>query len=545
MIAWFARNTVASNLLMLAIIFAGGYTLLSNKIPLEVFPEMESNIVNVTVPYRGGTPEEVEESVVVKIEEAIADVEGIEQMISTAGESNGTVMVEVDDDYDRREVLEDIKNRVDAVSTFPPDSEKPVVALADSYHEVITVVLYGALSELDLRRLGENIRDQILNLPGVTRAQLQGVRPYEVSIEIDENTLQRYGLTFDTVATALRNTSIDVPAGTLKTTSGDVVLRTRGRAYSGAEFEKIVIATTPQGSRITLADIATVNDGFNENPFIARYNGERSVVISVAREGTQNAITIANTVKKYMLEREATLPPGVSMTFWSDRSKIVKGRLDTLVKSGLQSMLGVFLLLALFLRPNLAFWVVVGIPVCFLGAIACMPYLGVTINVVSLFGFILVLGVVVDDAIVSGENIYTHHRRGAPWKDAAVTGAREVALPVIFGVLTTMLAFVPLLLGEGFMGRWAGDIAWIVIATLAFSLIESKLILPAHLSHRWLETETFPRLLQLPFNAIDFVQSKFANGLERAVVKLYQPTLDLALRNRYTTIAIFVAAFLV
>jgi multidrug efflux pump subunit AcrB len=544
-IAWFARNHVAANLLMLAFVVAGALTLATKQLPLEVFPTLESEIITVTVPYRGATPEEVEESVVTKIEEAIADVEGIERMLATSRESGGTVTLEVDDDFDRRAVLDDIKARVDSISSFPPDAEKPVIWLGENYNEVISVVLSGDLSEHDLRRLGERVRDDIAGLPDVTRAELQGARPYEISIEIDEETLQRYGLTFGAVSEALRNSSLDVPAGTLKTGAGEIVLRTKGRAYTGEEFAQIVVATAPDGSRVTVGDIADVRDGFNENPLVVRFNGERCVMVAVSREGNQNAIAVADTVKRFMEERRAALPDGVHIDYMSDRSTIVKGRLEILVSSGIQSAIFVFVVLALFLRPSLAFWVVAGIPVCFLGAIAAMPFLGVTINVVSLFGFILVLGVVVDDAIVCGENIYTHHRRGAPWGQAAVTGAREVALPVIFGVLTTQLAFVPLLIGEGFQGRWNRDIALVVIPVLAVSLIESKLILPAHLSHRVIDPEGARGPFRLLSRLVDAVQGFTSGALEKFVAKVYQPALDRCLRHRYLAFACFLGGLLV
>ncbi|CAN5432620.1 efflux RND transporter permease subunit [soil metagenome] len=542
MIAWFARNPVAANLLMAAIAVAGIFTLVTGRVPLEVFPQFDSDTVSISVPYRGSTPEEVEESVVIRIEEAILDVDGIERIISTASENSARVQVEVDDDFDRRAVLDDLKARVDAISTFPPDAERPIVALGDTYREVINVVLSGDLSEGDLRRLGEAIRDDIANLPEVTRADLQGVRPYEITVSIDEASLQEFGLSFASISAALRAASIDVPAGTLKTPSGEVVLRSKGRAYTGSEFGSIPVASLPDGSRLLLSDVATVDDSFNENPFIARYNGQRCVLIGVSREGNQSAIAIAETIKEYLEEAKATLPPGVQIHYWNDRSRIVKDRLDTLVDSAMKSMLLVFVVLALFLRPMLAFWVVVGIPVCFLGAIALMPFLGVSINIISLFGFILVLGVVVDDAIVTGENIYTHQRRGAPPMVAAVTGAEEVALPVVFGVLTTILAFVPLLLGEGFNGKWNAQIALIVIPVLLWSLVESKLILPAHLSHTRFGSDADPpgRL-----SRYERFQGFFSRGLERFVARIYQPLLARALRYRYVSAAIFLGVFLV
>lgn len=553
MIAWFARNGVAANLLMLAIVISGIGTLIMGKIPVEVFPEFEINQLSIQVPYRGATPEEVEESILTRIEEAITDVEGIEKIVGFASESGANINIEIVDGFDRRDVLDDVKNRVDAISTFPTEAEKPRISLAQGWRSVISVVLYGDLSERDLKELGKQVRDDIANLPDVSAADLQGVRPYEISIEIDEPTLQRYQLSFDQVATALRASSVDVPAGTLKTDSGQVVLRTKGRAYTGKEFEDIVILTAPDGTRVKLGDIAQVNDGFDEGAFLSRFNGRRCVLIMVSREGSQNAIKISRKVKEYMAAQAPLLPPGVSLDYWSDSSKIVKGRLDTLIDSASKSLLLVFLVLTLFLRPSLAIWVVIGIPVCFLGAIALMPMLGVTINIMSLFGFILVLGVVVDDAIVTGENIYTKQKLGLSPAEASIVGAEEVARPVIFGVLTTVLAFVPLLFGTGFHGRAQAHIALIVIPVLMFSLIESKLILPSHLSHSlrhlikriaaFFMPNALVSLCSRLYGNVSRFQGVIANGLEWFVRRFYQPILRVALDYRYVTMAIFLSSF--
>ena len=527
---------------MFAILIAGISVLWQRSIPLEVFPEFPSDTITINVPYRGATPEEVEESIVIRVEEAVADIEGIEQMVSTASETGGNVSLEIDEEYDIRDVLDDVEARVDSIPDFPPgDAEKASIRIAEWNRWVISVVLYAEMSERDLRRLGEQVRDEITNLPEISGAELQGVRPYEITIEIDEAALQRYGLTFDQIAQALRASSIDVPAGTLKTSSGEISLRTKGRAYDRDAFEQITLLTTEDGQRLKVSDVARVSDGFDENPFIARFKpsdsdtrAKRCVVIAVYREGNQSAIRIADQVKAYMEDARPRLERyQVGIDFWSDTSKIVRGRLDTLLDSAWKSMLFVFILLTIFLRPSLAFWVVVGIPVCFLGTLALMPILGVSINIVSLFAFILVLGVVVDDAIVTGENIYSWQRRGADEKTASVEGTREVAIPVVFGILTTMLAFSAMFIGSGNHGRWQGQIALIVIVVLAFSLVESKLILPSHLTHS--------HFLIKRQNWFSRFQRWFADGLERFVEKCYQPVLDWALKWRYATLAIFLA----
>tara|TARA_R110002096_G_scaffold162596_9_gene329700 strand:+ start:549 stop:3818 length:3270 start_codon:yes stop_codon:yes gene_type:complete len=556
MIAFFARNGVAANLLLITIVLAGVSALVSRKIPLEVFPEFETRTISISVPYRGATPEEVEESVVIRLEEAIADVEGIEDLFSTAGSSGGTVSVEVDEDYDMREVRDNIEARVDALEDFPPgEAENVVIKTAESSRWVISVVISGDLSEHDLAALGAQVRDEVVALGEVTSAELQGVRPFEVSIEIDEKALRKYNLSFNQVSTALRQSSIDLPAGTLETVSGEVVLRTRGRAYNKEQFEAITLLARRDGTRITVGDVAIVRDGFDENPFVARMNRDRCVLVAVFREGNQSAIRIADEVKDFMEDYQSRLPDGVKIGYWSDSSKIVKGRLETLLDSAWKSMLFVFILLTLFLRPSLALWVVIGIPVCFLGAIALMPWVDVSINIVSLFGFILVLGVVVDDAIVTGENIYTKQEEMDDPVEAAVIGTKEVTLPVVFGVLTTMLAFVPLFYMSGFHGAWMPQIATIVILVLAFSLVESKLILPSHLTHsprRWVKglglffmggrlTEWFC----CHYRRFSRFQKGVAGSLMWVVRVIYQPVLDWTLKNRYVTLACFMGGFVV
>ena len=556
MIAFFARNGVAANLLLVGIVLAGAYALTSKKIPLEVFPEFESRTISVSVNYRGATPEEVEESVVIRVEEAISDVEGIEDMLSTANSSGGNVTVEVDEDYDMREVQDLIEARIDALEDFPPgDAENVVIRTAESNRWVISVVISGDLSEHDMTQLGMQVRDDVVNLPEVTNAQLQGTRPHEVSIEIDETALLKYNLTFTQVAQALRESSIDVPAGTLETVSGEVALRTKGRAYNQKQFEDITLIAREDGSRVTVGDVAVVNDGFDENPFVARMNGERCVLVPVFREGNQSAIRIADEVKEFMTEYQKKLPPGVSIGYWSDQSEVVRGRLDTLLDSAWKSMLFVFILLTLFLRPSLAFWVTLGIPVCFMGAFAVMPMVDVSINIVSLFGFILVLGVVVDDAIVTGENIYTKQKEIKDPVEAAIVGTKEVSLPVVFGVLTTMLAFIPLFFMSGFHGAWMPQIATIVIIVLAFSLVESKLILPSHLTHsprRWIKG--FLRFfigdyltggVAKCYGYFSRFQEAIAGSVEWFVRVLFQPALNRVLRNRYTVLAVFLGTLII
>ncbi|WP_243647319.1 efflux RND transporter permease subunit [Aestuariirhabdus litorea] len=529
MIAWFARNHVAANLLLVTIIGVGLYSM-SNRVPLEVFPSIDLDIVTINVAYRGATPAEAEESVTVRIEEAIHDLEGIEKLRSRSVEGRSQVTVEVASGFDSRELMNDIKSRVDAISTLPEDAERPVVATRKRTREVISVVASGDLSEMELRLLGERIRDDLVRLPGISQVELEGVRPYEISIEVDERTLKEFGLTLEQVADRLGNSSLDLSAGNIRARSGEVLVRTKGQAYTQREFEEIVILTRSDGTLLHLSDIATVRDGFDENLIINSFNGKPAVLVEVYRIGDQSAIEVADAVKQYIAETAPTLPEGVDLGFWRDRSKIVKARLKTLTDSALQGGILVILLLSLFLRPALAFWVFIGIPVSFLGAFIVMPMLGVTLNIISLFAFILVLGIVVDDAIVTGENVYTHLQRSENPLHAAIEGTQEVSIPVTFGVLTTVAAFTPLLMIGGPRGAVFAQIPMIVIPVLLFSLIESKFVLPAHLKNIKPPSAREGRFSRL--------QIAIARGLETGIRRYYAPVLDRVLAHRYLSLAV-------
>lgn len=537
-ISWFTRNGVAANLLMASIIMAGIFTL-AYRVPLEVFPDFAMDRITVNMPYRGATPAEVEEGVVIRIEEAIQDIEGIKEIVSSSSEGVGSVMIEVDSGYDPRELLDDIKNRIDAISTFPDETERPIMNIAQHRSPVINVVVSGNLSEHDLRRFGEQVRDEIANLPGITQVALKAVRPYEISIEVAENTLRRYGLSFDQITRAVRNSSLDLPAGVIKTQGGEVLIRTKGQAYIQEDFDKIILLTREDGTRLTLGEVASIRDEFEETPLLARFNGKRAVMIDVSRVGDQNAIKLAQTVKEYIAEAQPRIPPGVKLSYWQDRAKIVKSRLNTLTDSAIVGGVLVFVLLTLLLRFSLAFWVCLGIPVSFLGAMALMPFMDVTINIVSLFAFILVLGIVVDDAIVVGENIFTHLKLNQDPIEAAVKGTQEVAVPVVFGILTTIIAFTPLLMIGGDRGKIFFQIPAIVIPVLLFSLVESKFILPAHLKHLKIN-----RIDRKQKNHFARWQGNIAKGFEYLTTTYYKPLLAKAMKRRYLTLSIFIGGFI-
>ncbi|QIR15493.1 efflux RND transporter permease subunit [Shewanella aestuarii] len=534
MIAWFAKNHVAANLLMLMLLVLGLGSL-STRIPLEVFPTVESEMVSVRVSLRGATPEDVEKGVTIRIEEAVQDLEGIKKMTSTSSESSSQVIIEIDSGFDAREVLADIKSRVDAINTFPVDAEKPIVSLAQRKREVIAVTVTGQYSEKETLEFAEVVRDELLRLDGVTQLDLSGVRNYEVSLELSQDKLRQYNLTLSEVAKAINASSTDISAGNLKTQGGDILLRSKGQAYYKDEFANIAIKSASDGTIIRLGDVANVVDGFEETPVRTRFNGQQAAFIDVYRIGQQSAIDVADKVKGYIDSRQATLPEGYSLSYWDDDSELVKNRIATLTTSAIQGGILVLLLLTLFLRPSIAIWVFIGIPVSFMGAFIFMPFFGVSLNVISLFGFILVLGIVVDDAIVTGENIYTHLKTAPSGEQAAILGTQEVAAPVTFGILTTVTAFLPMLFIEGTRGALFAQIAIVVIPVLLFSLIESKFVLPAHLKNIKLRHE------KQQYNKFELFQQRFADGFEHAIIRFYQPFLRLALRHKTATLSLFIS----
>jgi len=538
-IAWFAENGVAANLLMLVIIVAGLLTLPS--IPQEVFPEFSSGVITISVPFPGAAPEEVEEGVVIRVEEAIQDLEGIKEVRSTSAENVGSVVVEMRDEGKTQEVLADVKTRVDAISTFPDEAEEPVIQELILRRQVINVAISGEVEERTLKRIGERVRDDIVALPGITQADLVIARPYEISVEVSEEALRQYGLTFSEVAAAVRRTSLDLGGGEITTEGGEVLLRTENQAYSGREFEELPLVTLADGTRLAVGDVAEVVDGFADTDQAARFDGRPAVMVQVYRVGDQSALAVAASVKDYIEAESARLPPGIELTPWADQSEILRSRLDTLIRNGRTGFILVFLVLALFLRLSLAGWVALGIPISFLGAIAVMPTADVTINLISLFAFIVVLGIVVDDAIVVGENIYSEYEAGKEGLRAAVDGAVGVHTPVIFAILTSVAAFTPLLTVGGQTGKIMRVIPTIVIATLLFSLIESLLVLPHHLSKlsRAKDDAREPGWLRSRWQA---VRTTFARGLDWVIENSYRPTLRRALTWRYVTVAIAVAA---
>ncbi|MGF1483994.1 MAG: efflux RND transporter permease subunit [Opitutales bacterium] len=538
MIQWFARNGVAANLLA-AIIVLGGITSLLG-IKMELFPEFSLDRVSVTVPYRGAAPEEVERAVIWRIEEEIEDLEGIKQMTSRAVEGSGNVTVEVERGYNLIELKEKIKSRVDTIDTFPVETEEPIIEELEVEPEVIVVAVHGETDQRTLKALGEKVRADLLAIPGITKIELLGLPSFEITIEVSEEDLRRYGLTFSDVADAIQETSVDLPGGAVKASSGEILLRTVGQAYTGEEFEQIVLLTQDDGTRILLGDVARVIDGFEDDPILTRFQGEPAVMLQIFEVGDQNPLDIVEKVEAYVAELN-WLPEGIQVTPYRDFSYYLWGRLNTLITNGSAGLLLVLLVLTLFLRPSLAFWVTLGIPISFLGALLVMGWVGVSINLISLFAFIVVLGIVVDDAIVVGESVFSRFQEtGGSSVQASIEGAEAVAKPVTFAVITTMVAFVPILMLPGTQGKFLYAIPVVVIITLFFSLVESKLILPYHLSLTRVGTGDRSKV-----STFGRMQRGVADGLERFIRKYYKPQLEFILRHRYYLFAGFTAILLV
>jgi multidrug efflux pump subunit AcrB len=539
-LAWFASNHVASNILMVFIFVAGGLSLAS--VVIEVFPELDTDMITISVPYRGASPAEAEEGVCVRVEEAIASIEGIKRIRSTAQENLGTVTVELEEDADDRKVLDDVKAAVDRIETFPAETEKPVVAEAETRRRVITVVLHGEASEKTLKALSEQVRDELTAVDGISQVETAGVRNYEISIEVSEEALRRYGLSFDQVANAVGRSSLDLPGGAVKTAGGEILLRTKGQRYRGSEFEDIVVVTRPDGTQVFLSDVATVVDGFEDTDTETRFNGRRAALVQVFRVGQEGALEVANATKRYIGELEERLPAGISVDTWDDDSIILKQRIGLLLRNARLGLILVFACLALFLNFRLAFWTTLGIPISFFGGLWLLPYFDVTINMISLFAFIVVLGIVVDDAIVVGENIFEYLEQGMKPLDAAIRGVREMAMPVTFAIITTVAAFAPLLFVSGTMGKVMRQIPVVVIAVLLASLVEALLILPAHLSG---DGALFNRITRPITGFLDGLQRRMQALLKWWVQGAYRKSLTFALEWRYLTVSIaMVALFL-
>jgi multidrug efflux pump subunit AcrB len=540
-IAWFARNHVAANLLMGAILIGGVMT--APTIKQTIMPDFELDYVSVTIVYPGASPEEIEKSVTIRVEEALEGVDGIEQITSSANEGATNLIIELADGGEMSKALDEIESRIDGIVTFPEEIEEPVVAELQLRRGVMDVAIHGALDEKSLKALGERTRNEIARLPGVSQVDLAATRPYEISIEVSEGALQSYGLRFDDVVAAVRRSSIDMPGGVVRTDAGEILLRTDNQAYRRSDFETIPLLAREDGTRVTVGQVGNVVDGFEENVKATSFDGEPAVFVRVYRVGEQQALDVANKVRAYLDEARLRLPEGATMTIWGDDSKYLSERIDMMLNNARMGFFLVMLLLALFLKFRVAFWVAVGLPVSVAGALMVMPLVGIDINVLTVFAFIMALGILVDDAIVTGENIFTHQVKTPDDPEgAAIRGTQEVATPVVFGVLTTIAAFAPFALIDGDAKFLAVPMGGVMCIALLFSIIESKLVLPSHLA-RGSGVGDEPRFAFS--KAWARFQGRINEGLESFLERRYRPLVDLAIEWRYLTVAISLAFFLV
>lgn len=529
-LAWLAQNAVLANLIMVVII--GGGLFMLTRVKQEVFPEFDLDFVTVSVAYPGASPAEVEQAVLLAIEEEVRGLDGVKEVTSTAQEGVGVVNVEMLLGTNRDRMLADVKSAVDRITTFPDDVERPIVSLVAFRREVLSLVVYGDESERTLRAMAERVRDELLQDPRVTTVDLAAVRPPEIAIEVPREQMRRYGLTLGSIANAVRSASIEIPGGGVKTTSGEVLLRTTERRDRGREFGNIIVVSRPDGTHVRVSDIGVVVDGFRETDQEASFNGKRAAMVRVYRVGDQTPTDVSRAVHEYMDKLKPTLPAGVQVATWNDQSEVLESRMDLLFRNAVMGLVLVMITLGAFLEIRLAFWVTMGIPTSVIGAMLFMPLIGVSVNMISLFAFIVTIGIVVDDAIVVGEAVYKRRRDGLSFVEAAIAGLRDVWAPVTFAVLTTVIAFMPLFFVPGIMGKFFWDVPAIVIMVLLISLLECFVVLPAHLAHSKASKDTGI------FGFIDRQQQRVSRGLEWMIEKTYMPTLRLNLRWRYVTIAV-------
>ncbi len=541
-IAWMANNSVAANLLML-LVFVGGLAAIEN-LTKEVFPTFPTETITISVPYPGSSPEEVEAGIVRIVEEELQDLVGVKEISSVSREGSGTVTLLMEPGTPMSRALVQVKTRVDGIASFPANAEEPIVDEVLARTRTMNLTVYGDLDEHQMRELADQLRDEVLMIPGISEVSLSGARDYEISIELSDNALQRYGLSFDSVVDAVRQQSRDLPGGKLRTGQGAITLRSVGQAYTAEEYAQVPLVTRSDGTVLRLGDIATLRDGFEEQPVLTRLNGKRAITLVVDRVGEQDVLAMTANLRAFTDAKQGELPPGVVLTAWADRSEILKGRINLMLKSAIQGAILVLITLALFLNISLAFWVILGVPFSFLGALLMIDLLGLTtINIFSVFGFILVLGMLVDDGIVTAESAYSQLEDEHDGVDSIVRGVRRVAVATIFGALTTMVAFAPAaMLTEG-VGRLVSVLVPVVVFSLLFSLLETKLILPAHLRHIHID-KSAPNM-RSPLGWLKALQQACSGGMVRFSERVYRPLLQRAVEYRYVSLAIFFGGLII
>ncbi len=529
-----ARNTIAANLLMIILLGGGIWTMYN--IQKEVFPQFQLDIVNVSVVYPGSAPEEVEQGILLPVEEAIRGVQGIKEITSTAGEGYGNVQIELVAGTNRMKAFQDIDQAVNRIRTFPDDIEEPEVNLQARQVDVMELGLYGEADIWTLRKIADRLRNRLLSEPEITQVEIDNVPDFVTHVEIPEHNLRQYGLTLGRVAEIIASSSEDVPAGALETQSGEILLRMQERKQWAEEFRNITIVSSPSGAQVTLGELAKITDGFEETGFHGQFNQQHSVELEIFRIGQQSPMEIESTVQAVL--KDFSLPPGINLRIDSNRAEDYRERLSLLTENGALAIVIVLVILTLFLEYRLAFWVMMGMAISFIGGVAFLPLIGVSINMISMFGFLVVLGIVVDDAIVVGENIYEYRQRGMGYLEAAIAGTRDISKPVIFSILTTIIAFLPLLFMPGETGKFWWPLPAVVIVVLAVSLLEALFILPAHLGH----TSKKP-IIKLG-DRIEGWQQSFARKFNAAINRYYRPFLELCLKYRYITLCSALALLL-
>ena len=550
MVTWAITNAPGMNVLMLALMVIGGISLANMR--REVFPAFELEIVMVSVPYPGATPKDCEEAICQKIEEAIRSIDGIKKVTSIAQEGAGFVLAELRSDIrDVQKVMSEIDREVDRIPSFPNLAEDPQIQQITFRDAAIRIGIVGPndrsrRGELRLREVAEDVRDDVLTLPAVSSASIMGTRPYQIDVEIPESTLRSYGLTLDRVASILRERNIELPGGNLKAEGQEILLRAKNKGRVGEEIGRLPLVTQPGGVVLTVADLGTVRDEFEDVTAMGEINGEPAMVVNVERTKSEDLLAMVDAVHAYVEQKQEQLPEGYRFIIWGDSSTEVRGRLALLLRNGIQGLILVFLVLTLFLEMRLAFWVALGIPVSIFGAGAVLALGGQTLNMLSLFSFLVALGIVVDDAIVIGENIYSHRRKGESLVDSSIRGTIEVMPSVTASVTTTVIAFMPMFFVTGVMGKFMAVIPFAVIAMLVISLWESIFVLPSHLSHKHTGFFRFVSVLVYPLRplgiGLNWLSIRAGDGLDWCLQKLYLPALHFSLR--YPLLPIAVAAML-
>ena len=539
-IAWFARNPVAANLLMLFIIIAGMATALFS-LQKQMFPQSEINSIEIRIAYPGAAPKDVEENIAIRVEESLDGIQGLDRIVTYSFRNGFSAYIRVDEEYDLLEVMDEIKVQIDGIPSFPDGIERPIVRASKYRQEVLYISLYGDLENKTLKKLGEDIYAELQEIPIINVSEYYGGLNYEVSIEVSKHKLREYNLSIQDVANSIRRHSVNLTAGQIKAEDGYITLRAENQAYVGKEFSSLPVFTTQDGSQILLKDIANVDDGFEDGVQYSKFNGKNAKTFFIGASESQDITEVAKAVKEYIEKRSASLPAGVALNPWVDFTYYLEGRLNMMLKNMLYGGILVFLMLALFLKFQLAFWVMLGLPIAFFGALLFMPspWVDITINVTSLFGFIMVLGIVVDDAIVIGESVNTEIEEKGHSVDNVIRGAKRVAMPATFGVLTTIAAFGPMVFASGPDAAMSHSIGFVVVLCLAFSLVESKLILPAHLAQMKLkETSDSKGFLNRLRRNVD-------SRLKHFVHNSYKPKLAQAIQYRYFILALFVSLILI